>query len=413
MHPTSERDVSEKVKADATEDICPLALAGIEVWPNFKAPQGDGHFLIGHIGEDVYLTVPEAKVPVIMEVLRLCDGKHTYAEIDRSLVETLKLKVPLEATIDLLARTGLLAHPRPEKLDRGEFRDFSTTLIKIPIQKLFDRLAPLTRVLAIPAGIGILCTIVAAAFSVFIYPGFQLEIIRDIRLASRLDSIIFMFLLIGPLSVLLHELGHTTAASFFRLKVCHAELSLYMKFMLLVIFKIKGIYTLKPYQRIIVWCAGLYVNLGIASACLLASLWLEPGGFLLSILYKTAWLNFLVILANISPFFPTDLYFVMSTLIKRVNMRTSAYLMLKNKFRTTGKKRDWVLAGYTIFALFSLAWAMLMTIFFLYGVLMNFGLNPVAAIIFLSLVAYLLFALRLKVFKKRIQRHVKLAESKA
>jgi len=120
-----------------------------------------------------------------------------------------------------------------------------------------------------------------------------------------------------------------------------------------------------------------------------------------------------VISANISPFLPTDLYFIMSTLIKRVNMRTSAYMMLKNKFRGVQNKSDWILAGYTLFALSALAWAMSMTIFFFFGVLLNLGLNKGLAIIILIVIAYLLFALRIKVFKRRIKRHTKLAESKA
>jgi len=278
MRATSESTGPVNAATVDQEDLHPLALAGIEVWPNFKAPPGQGSFLIGHIGEDVYLTVPEAKVPVILEILRLCDGEHSHADIARHMRESFMLDVPVPATIELLARTGLLAHPRPEKLDRGEFREFSKTLIKIPMQKLFDRLAPVTQKLAVPACIGIGCVILAAAFSVFIYPGFRWEIMRDARLVSRLDSIIYMFLLIGPLSILFHELGHTTAASYYRLKVSHAELSLYMKFMLMVIFKIKGVYTLGPPQRIIVWSAGLFVNCGITAACLRVSSTLPGAG---------------------------------------------------------------------------------------------------------------------------------------
>ena len=91
--------------------------------------------------------------------------------------------------------------------------------------------------------------------------------------------------------------------------------------------EIAGLYTLKPGNRIKIWAAGCYANVCLGYVGLIvyrvAVSHLSP--VVGQILLKIALSNFFMILGNLSPLMPTDGYFILSTLLKQVNVRTNAF----------------------------------------------------------------------------------------
>jgi Zn-dependent protease len=127
------------------------------------------------------------------------------------------------------------------------------------------------------------------------------------------------------LSVVLHECSHGIAAIFFGLSVRHIRVALYLGFIPIVYLRINGLYTLRPRQRLLVWLAGPYANLAIASVITLVLYfhWVSIGyaGILRLVLIG----NFLLVLLNLFPFLPTDGYYIASTLLGAYNVRTNAW----------------------------------------------------------------------------------------
>jgi putative peptide zinc metalloprotease protein len=89
--------------------------------------------------------------------------------------------------------------------------------------------------------------------------------------------------------------------------------------------KIGGLYTLSAARRIRVWSAGIFWNITFASLILMARYSFplaEPYG---ATLMKVVLANFSIAIVNLFPFLPTDGYFILSTILKRFNVRTHAW----------------------------------------------------------------------------------------
>lgn len=139
------------------------------------------------------------------------------------------------------------------------------------------------------------------------------------------------------LSIGLHELAHGIAGYKFGLKPSKLVIALYVMTPMFYL-KMPGIYTIKPRKRVYIWSAGVYANLLIASVSIILASF--SSGNIKNILFLCSITNLSLILANLSPLLPLDGYFIMSTLLKRPNLRKGSYkefkkwaLRKENKFR--------------------------------------------------------------------------------
>lgn len=129
-------------------------------------------------------------------------------------------------------------------------------------------------------------------------------------------------MLSSVLFLLLHELSHAVASKNMGLEPKTITLSLYLYSTLMVYLRIPGIYKLTPKKRIVVWGAGMYTNLFLFSAFFL---WYMLTGYKYQIIFVLAVSNLFQIMRDMSPFMPLDGYYIFSTLIKRPNLRKSAF----------------------------------------------------------------------------------------
>lgn len=119
--------------------------------------------------------------------------------------------------------------------------------------------------------------------------------------------------------LLFHEISHGIVAARYGLVPRKLVFSLYLMVSPVAYLKIPGMYTLTPKKRIHIWLAGMYTNFCLASIFLLAYFFTNFIGN--EVFYAIGLTNLICIVMSISPFMPTDGYFIMSTLLKSPNLR--------------------------------------------------------------------------------------------
>jgi putative peptide zinc metalloprotease protein len=124
--------------------------------------------------------------------------------------------------------------------------------------------------------------------------------------------------------VLLHELAHALAGARFGLIANSLEFALYFGFIPIVYLRIPGLYTLSPRRRVIVWSAGIFLNLILAAIGMAYLIWQGTAGAALNIWYVVILVNYSLVVTNLVPFLPTDAYFILSTVFHVHNIRRNA-----------------------------------------------------------------------------------------
>jgi Zn-dependent protease len=144
-----------------------------------------------------------------------------------------------------------------------------------------------------------------------------------------------MAVLVGLLSIVLHELSHCFVASRWGILTGTLRIQLYLGTIPIVGLKLAGLYTLPPRGRLAVWSAGVFTNLSITAAALLAIRTIAPGSAALGL---TAAINWLLAVFNLMPLLPTDGYFMLCTLVKDSNVRVRAWSWVRRPFRHDRKR---------------------------------------------------------------------------
>ena len=168
-------------------------------------------------------------------------------------------------------------------------------------------------------------------------------------------------LLLFVLSIGIHELSHAVVGYRCGLKPKELVFSLYLGSPMFYI-KMPGIYTIAPKKRIFVWAAGVYANLMVAAIC--AILMQCTQGSWRNMFLICCSTNISLVVANLSPLLPLDGYFILSTLLKRPNLRKGSFQQFKKWFlRKENNFSGWYVlyfvisvAFYVVFALYEVEW---------------------------------------------------------
>jgi Zn-dependent protease len=151
--------------------------------------------------------------------------------------------------------------------------------------------------------------------------------------------------LIGLLSIILHELSHCFVASRWGILTGTLRIQLYLGTIPIVGLKLAGLYTLPPRGRLAVWSAGVFTNLSITAAALLAIRTLAPGSAALGL---TAAINWLLAIFNLMPLLPTDGYFMLCTLVKDSNVRVRAWSWVRRPFHHDRQRPSVFVLAYIV-----------------------------------------------------------------
>jgi putative peptide zinc metalloprotease protein len=135
------------------------------------------------------------------------------------------------------------------------------------------------------------------------------------------------------LSVIAHEGAHGLAASAFGRIPTRLRALGYFGFIPFFVLTIPGLYTLPPRKRIHVGLAGPVGSLTAAAAAMLLDANLHVGASAHVWLNRFAAVNMIVAVYNFCPLLPTDGYFILSTLLRRPNLRSRAWGEVTALFR--------------------------------------------------------------------------------
>jgi len=324
-------------------NLCPRAVADIGSWVLYEKP-GDDLYCIGSIEQDRFIAVPESKVRLVLEIVTFFDGLHSIDWIQNYYLCERHQQVDVASVYRLLSEANLIADPKPTHVFQGEFKRFSIDLVDINIRGFFEKLQPFTRKIFKPL---VLTTLVLIALGL---ASFRFEYLVSSDIFVVQDSYLLGYLtllLIGPFLTLVHEFSHAFTAAAYGASPRHLKIAVYM---LMPVFytDIAGIYTLRPKDRIKVWIAGCYSNICIGSIMLLIYRVLSPHfpPDVGQIMLKVALGNFFVVIGNLFPLMPTDGYFIISTLIKQVNIRTNAFQEFFNWIRGQDNNLKGALLAY-------------------------------------------------------------------
>ena len=150
----------------------------------------------------------------------------------------------------------------------------------------------------------------------------------------------------------MHELGHAVVISRYHRKVKSAGFMIYFGSPAFFVEATDSL-MLDRRQRILQSSAGPFTELVIAGVAGLA-VYFFPGGPLADLLYKFAFLNYLVIFLNLIPLLELDGYWILSDLIQVPDLRPRSLQFVQHDLwhKIRGRERltpqEWGLGGYAV-----------------------------------------------------------------
>ena len=181
--------------------------------------------------------------------------------------------------------------------------------------------------------------------------------IKNLNIFELSNNHIFIFvatLIIMGISMFIHEISHGVVAYKYGLIPKQLVISLYLCITPIVYLKIPGIYTVNPKTRIKIWSAGIVSNLFLASLSIIIYNIIGQFGaseIISKLFLLSFYVNFVLIISNLFPLLPLDGYFILSTLMKKPNLRKQSFVDFKNM--VLGKKVKFK-AVYFIYFLLSI-----------------------------------------------------------
>ncbi len=147
---------------------------------------------------------------------------------------------------------------------------------------------------------------------------------------SFFAGIIWVYLAL-IICAILHECGHAVACKAYGRKVNSAGIVMYYGFPCLYV-DTSDIWMADRNARIVVSLAGPAVNLVIGALFSFAVL-LAPDHALSTILWRIAFLSFLLVLVNLNPLLELDGYYILEDLIEIPNIREKSFSFIRKQFR--------------------------------------------------------------------------------
>nr|NLI50905.1 M50 family metallopeptidase [Propionibacterium sp.] len=302
----------------ATLGLAPALVDDLNWYPLFRDRVRGTTWALGSLSRDSYLSVPDQSRAVVEDALRLMDGTRTIEAVNAELARRWDA-VDVATLTHTMASANLLADDAPHRRPRSEYETLALRLASWRVSR--DNL--LLRLLA-----AAWWPLVLAALTLIAW------VVVSGALVGRVTTrTYFQFagddwshwaalVLVSVASVGLHELAHAVAARRCGLYASRVTVSLYLYLSPIVYVSIPGLYSIPRARRVLVWAAGPFLNLVLASACVAAAP--HVGGWGQTLLEAGVFVNLLLIAVNLFPFLPLDGYFIAATLLKVTNLRRQA-----------------------------------------------------------------------------------------
>jgi putative peptide zinc metalloprotease protein len=310
------------------KDYCPQILEDVEITVLFQNKNGSSYSM-GSKSCDRYIQLNDGNKKAVEIAINHMDGKTTVEEIHESMINIYHLNLDVIKLCEWLGKAGLLKNPPEDvSLEKQEMDYLSITIKKWKLDRFFDVFSFLGE----KHGLKLLISsivIIVVGMTIALMNWREFITLKNYELNNSLFFGIGWMLVVFVVSIGLHEIGHAVVGYHFGLKPKELVFALYVGTPMFYV-KIPGIYTLQPKKRVYVWSVGVYVNLVIASICMILMQLMD--GDIKNLLLIGVTTNLSLVVANLSPLLPLDGYFILSTLLQKPNLRKGSFSQFKNWF---------------------------------------------------------------------------------
>lgn len=305
--------------------IKPIIVEDINVWTLFEKKDGN-IYSMGSINEDRFIQLDENNKEAIKTATSYMDGTYSLQEIECIMLESHGYKLNTEQLYIWLCKAGLVSNPLDEyKVEKQEMDYLSITLKKVNLKKFYAGFQKFSDRLFTPV-VCFCSTLILIGLILMILNMKEFFTLRNYMLGGSVGLGIIAMLGIFVLSIGVHEFAHAIVGYRYGLKPSSLVFALYVGTPMFYV-KMPGIYTIEPKLRLRVWFAGIYCNMSMAA---LAGIFLQfTEGNLYKFLLLVCTTNISLVVANISPLLPLDGYFMLSTILKRPNLRKGSFKQFK------------------------------------------------------------------------------------
>ena len=342
------------------KDYCPKVATDIKC--NKLFDDEDSSYYMGSESLDKYIKLSSASAYPVKEAVRYMDGTRNLEEIQSILLNEKKIEVNMTDLCELFAKAGLLLNqPDDVKVAKQEMDYLSMKIKSWSLDKIFNQLSAFGQkywsICKWFSGLTILLGIL-----IVIKDWRALLTISNYQVNGHLSIGIVTLMVVFILSVGIHEMAHAVVGCRYGLHPKELVFALYVGMPMFYV-KTPGILSLPPRKRIYIWSAGIYMNLVLASLCLIMMQF--TSGIFFQICMIIGSTNLSLALGNISPLLPLDGYFILTTILKKPNLRRESFRQFKNWFFRKKNKFSGVYilyfavssSFYTFVALVELRWA--------------------------------------------------------
>lgn len=321
----------------------PKLLEDVGVWLFFeRGRDSESTYILGSVTADRYLTVPQSKLSAVTTFMERLDGNRSLDDIEQELAREHGLRMNVQALHRKFDRAGLLTDGTGRQ--PGDIEKMSATMVRLSIDRLLRSLVSLSPIGKPLVYVGL--AVMAFVLGLFTFDSASRnDITKSLAVDWTTAWTVRWFLPITLLSLLAHELSHCFAAASWGILRGTLRFQVYLGVIPIVGLKFAGLYTLSPRGRIAVWGAGVFANLTMMGAALVAMSVGFPESATLRLLGA---INWQMTILNLVPLLPTDGYFLLSTLTKDANVRVRAWDWLRQPFRSGRTRPSWFVMAYVI-----------------------------------------------------------------
>lgn len=285
-------------------------------------------YCIGSKESDRYIAVQEDDASTVYRALLLLDGTRSIEEAQRIFNEKIAPGCLLD--IGRLYEIALRAGIADDGLEDGDRVHDETDLMLVDIKTVcLGRLLPILEFAARHILVIIVAFILLVLCAAVVAGGVDFSFIYS--LFSDPMVLIFAWTVQTP-SILLHELAHAVVATRVGARPKQLSICVFYYMSLALYVRIPGIYFLPPWKRIAVWCSGAGANLLLSASFLVLSAFC-PSSFRL-FLFVGMFVNLMMAVGNLMPFMYSDGYYILSTLLKRPNLRKKSLFGFRELVRS-------------------------------------------------------------------------------
>lgn len=333
------------------ENFKPKICDDVEIKLLYRHKNKDDVYVIASKNKDAYFYCNESILPIVKSAVELFNGLIALEDIRNELL----LRFPTVNFDKLLTR--LISSPLITNSNVGTslyaseiqrtsiaVKEFDITYFKKTPKKIIKLLYWFMILLFTGAIVGFLVLAICG----YIIPSNYTSMINN----SNYTSGLILSILFGLFSQLFHEFAHIIVGMYNDILPYRFGFSLYMNFVPKYYVKFSGIYLANRSKRLMFHSAGV-----IANFILFISFTVLGIVFDNSLLYFIAFANCQLILLNLMPLSLTDGYFIMTNIIKSVNLRLDFINSITNKKKSLQNNQIHIIyAIFSLFYIFLMSW---------------------------------------------------------